>query len=156
MPLDTLQVRPPNIFGYSTILPSVWIVVAVTASTLLPGTRLGIVGTALMFMGAAALTCWLFARRHRRHFTRSEFWRIVVYSAVWAWLIEGFVLLTVVVLPQAKNGHVEAKPLLFAVLFTIVIDSVFIWGAFWKTGKSVIAWQLRNLEANASNSDGRA
>jgi hypothetical protein len=139
----------PYIFGYSTILPLIWIIVGVSTRAVFPCIRLGIVGTTFMFMGAAALICWLFARRYRRQLTKSEFWRIVAYSAGWAWLIEGFVLVTVIALPEIKSGHFESAPLLFDALLTIVLDTLLIWGAFWKTGKYVIKSYLQRLEANA-------
>jgi len=63
------------------------------------------------------------------------------------------VLFTVIVLPQLQDGHLDAKPLLFAVPFTIVMDTFFIWLAFRQTGKRVIAWYLRKLEPSASNTN---
>jgi hypothetical protein len=60
--------RPVFIFGYSTIFPATWISVCLVLALLIPGQRLGIVGTALLFMGVASLIGWLFAKRHGRHF----------------------------------------------------------------------------------------
>ena len=135
-------VRRPLIFGYSLILPAIWIVVSVLGSVVAPGRRLGIVGTALLFMGAAALTCWLFAKRHKRDLSKSEYWRLIVYSAAWAILLELVVLFGVIVLPQFEAGHVQMGPLLFAVAFTVAIDFLFIWGAFRQTGRRVVVWYL--------------
>ncbi len=71
--------RSPFIIGYSAILPVAWVTLSGAAYFIVPGRRLGIVGTVLMFMGVAALISWLFARRYRRQFTTSEYWRIIVY-----------------------------------------------------------------------------
>ena len=153
MPSETLNTRPPFIFGYSLLLPVVWIIVGVLATTFVPGHRLGMVGTALMFMGVAALISLLFAKRHRRQFTNSEYLRIVCYSIGWALSIECFVILTVIVLPQIESGHVDAKPLLFAVPITVVLDAIWIWLAFRQTGRRVIAWHLRKLEPKETGVD---
>ncbi len=134
--------RRPFILGYSLILPGLWIVVSVLGSIVAPGRRLGIVGTALLFIGASALTCWLFAKRHRRELSKSEYWRLILYCSGWAISLELFVFFAVVVLPQLESGHVQVGPLLFAVPFTVAIDFLFIWGAFWKTGRRVILWYL--------------
>ena len=140
----------PFIFGYSLILPALWIVVSVLGSIVAPGRRLGIVGTALLFMGAAALTCWLFAKRHRRDLSKAEYWRLIVFSASWAILLELFVLFAVVVLPQFEAGHVQMGPLLFAVPFTVALDFLFVWGAFRQTGRKVAVWYLEKERPDQS------
>ena len=150
---DIPELRSPLILAYSTILPAAWITLSVAGYFIIPGHRLGIVGTVLMFMGVAAFISWLFARRHRRQFSTSEYRRIIGYCIGWALALEFFVLFTVIVLPQLQDGHLDAKPLLFAVPFTIVMDTFFIWLAFRQTGKRVIAWYLRKLEPSASNTN---
>jgi hypothetical protein len=64
---------------------------------------------------AASATCWLFAKRHRRNLTKAEYWRLIIYCAVWAILLEMFVLFGVVVVPQFEAGHLQVGTLLFAV-----------------------------------------
>jgi hydrogenase-4 membrane subunit HyfE len=130
--------RPPFLFGYSAILPAVWISVSVLLGLLIPGQRLGIVGTALLFMGVASLISWLFAKRHRRHFTKTEYWRIILYCYLWAVSLELFVLFAVVVLPQIETGNVDMKPLAFAIPFTLILDGLMVWLAFRQGGRRTI------------------
>ena len=130
--------RPAFIFGYSAILPATWTSVGLVLTLLIPGQRLGVAGTALLFMGVASLISWLFVKRHGRHFTRSEYWRLVLYCYLWAVSLELFVLFTVVILPQMEAGDVDLKPLAFAIPFTLILDALFVWLAFRQTGKRII------------------
>ena len=145
--------RSPFILGYSAILPGAWVTLSVAGYCIIPGHRLGIVGTVLMFMGVAALISWLFARRYRRQFSTSEYWRIIAYCTCWALALEFFVLFTVIVLPQLQEGHLDSKPLFFAVPFTIVMDTLFCWLAFRQTGRRVIAWHLRRVKLSESKTN---
>jgi hypothetical protein len=136
--IEPSQMRPAFIFGYSTIFPAAWISICLLFALLIPGQRLGIVGTALLFMGAASLISWVFAKRHRRHFTKEEYWKIILYCYLWAVSLESFVLFTVVVLPQIEAGNVDMKPLAFAVPFMLSLDALFVWLAFRQAGRKTI------------------
>lgn len=140
--------RRPWIICYSLILPATWIVVSVLVTLLAPGHRLGTVGSALLFIAVAALTSWLFVRRYQRDFTSREYWRLITYCSLWAIGLEFVTLLGVLIIPQMEAGHVEIGKVVFAFGVTIVIDFVFSWLAFRQTGRRVIAWYLRNREAN--------
>ncbi len=137
-PNQSSAMRTPFIFGYSMILPAVWISVCVLFALLIPGLRLGITGTALLFIGVASLISWIFAKRHRRHFTKEEYWKIILYCYLWAILLESFILFAVVVLPQLESGHVDMKPLAFAVPIMLVLDALFVWLAFRQMGRRTI------------------
>ena len=118
-------------------------VVCLLGTVIAPGRRLGIVGTALMFMAVGALTSWIFVRRYRREYSDSEYWRLIIYCTIWAVSLEMFVLFTVIVMPQLEAGHVDTGPLIFAVPFSIAMDFLFAWLAFRQTGRRVIAWYLK-------------
>ena len=109
---------------------------------MVPGHRLGIVGTALLFMAVAAIISRIFVQRHRRGYASTEYWKMIGYCTIWAVLLEMFVLYTVVVMPQLAAGHVEAGPLMFAVPFAIIMDFVLIWLSFRHSGRRVIASYL--------------
>ncbi len=126
-------------------LPAAWISVCLLFALLVPGQRLGIVGTALLFMGVASLISWLFAKRHRRHFTQKEYWKIILYCYLWAISLESFILFTVVVLPQIEAGHVDMKPLAFAVPFMLILDAIFVWLAFHQGGRKTIDAYLAKI-----------
>ena len=81
------------LFIHSLILPFVWMTIGVIFDSVVPGKRLGIVGTALLFQGVATLISWLFVRKYRRHFTKSERFLITGFCAFWAILLELCVLL---------------------------------------------------------------
>jgi hypothetical protein len=52
--------------------------------------------------------------------------------------LELFVLFAVVVLPQIEAGHVDMKPLVFAIPFTLILDALFVWLAFRQAGRRTI------------------
>jgi hypothetical protein len=140
--------RHPFIVGYSLILPATWISICLLLVVIAPGRRLGVVGTALMFMAVAAFTSWLFVRRYHRDYTDREYWKLIIYCAIWAVSLELFVLFTAIVLPLMEAGHLEAAPVAFAVLLTIAVDFLFSWLSFRQTGRRLIAWYLRKEGPN--------
>ncbi len=141
--LQTIKERPAHAFGYSTILPAAWISISVVMNLLLPGHRLGVVGTALLYMGVASLIGWLFAKRHRRQFTKTEYWRIIAYCFLWALVLELFAIFAMIVLPQMEAGHVEIKPLAIAIPITITLNALFSWLAFRQGGRRAVDAYLR-------------
>jgi hypothetical protein len=137
--MDTSPIEAPKrpwIFAYSLIVPAIWIGVSVTLSVLAPGKRAGSVGSALILMGAASLVGWLFSKRHHRHLSSSEFWRIVIYSFVWVLLLEALALFALLVQPSAQQMTPQAIATVVAI--TVPIDAVFVWLAFRVTGRRVI------------------
>jgi hypothetical protein len=127
----------PIIFFYSLLFPASWIGFSLIFSMIFPGKRLGILGTSFLIGGAASLISWLFARQHQRNFTTSEYRKIIFYCIGWAILLE-FCAFYFFIKQSATPPNINARTLLFVTLFTVVIDSLFIWGAFSAWGKRVI------------------
>lgn len=136
--------RRPNIFLYSLLLPAVWVSISVLFTTLFPGKRLGIVGTALLLMAVASLIGWLFARREGRDFSKSEYLRIILYCIGWVLLLEFLGLFYL--LSQSQTSP-DLHVLYFVVPFTVTLDSLFVWLAFRNFGRRVIRSYLAKHEA---------
>lgn len=131
--------RRPNIFLYSLPFPALWICCSLLFTTLFPGKRLGIVGTAFLFMGAASLICWLFARRQERDLNAAEYRNIILYCIGWAVFFEFCILLFLYLFPPpGTNPDLSARTFCFIVLFTVTLDSLFVWLAFRNFGRRVI------------------
>jgi hypothetical protein len=131
--------RRPIIFLYSLPFPALWICCSLLFTTLFPGKRLGIVGTALLFMGVASLISWQFARRQGRDFSAAEYRNIILYCIGWAVLLEFCTLLFLYLFPPpGVHSDLSARSLCFIVLFTAIIDSLFVWLAFRNFGRRVI------------------
>jgi hypothetical protein len=131
--------RRPIIFLYSLLFPAVWICFSLIFSTLFPGKRLGIVGTAFLFMGVASLIGWLFALRQRRDFSAAEYRNIILYCIGWAVFLEFCILLFVYLFPPpGVNSDLSTRTLSFIVLFTAIVDGLFVWLAFRNFGRRVI------------------
>ena len=129
--------RRPIIFLYSLPFPAIWVCCSLLSVELLPGKRLGTVGTALMIMGAASLISWLFVRRHGRDFSASEYLWIILYCIGWALFFECIVLVSIFSQAEAAPDF-NARTLIFLVLFTVTLDSLFVWLAFRNFGRRVI------------------
>jgi hypothetical protein len=131
--------RRPIIFLYSLLFPALWICCSLLFGTLFPRKRLGIVGTAFLFMGAASLISWLFARRQRRDFSAAEYRNIILYCIGWAVFLEFCILLFVYLFPPpGVHSDLSTRTLSFIVLFTAIVDSLFVWLAFRNFGRRVI------------------
>jgi len=131
--------RRPNIFLHSLLFPALWICCSLLFTTLFPGKRLGIVGTVFLFMGAACLISWLFARRQRRDFNAAEYRNIILYCIGWALFFEFCILLFLYLFPPSgAHSDLGARTLCFIVLFTAILDSLFVWLAFRNFGRRVI------------------
>ena len=131
--------RRPIIFLYSLPFPALWICCSLLFTTLFPGKRLGIVGTALLFMGAASLISWLFARRQARDFNAAEYRNIILYCIGWALFLEFCILLFLYLFPPlGAHPDLSARTLCFIVLFTATLDSLFVWLAFRNFGRRFI------------------
>jgi hypothetical protein len=129
--------RRPIIFLYSLLFPAVWICCGLLISAFFPGTHFGTVGTAMMFIGIAALIGWLFVRRHERDLSAFEFRKIIFYCISWALLFEGHTLFSI--FTQTKAGaDLSTQAKCFIVLITATVDSLFVWLAFRYTGRRVI------------------
>lgn len=112
----------PLLFVYSLILPVIWVAFGTIGNLVAPGKRVGIVGTAVIFLGVVTLISWIFVRKHRRQFTGSERFRIIAYCAGWAILLESCVLVY-----AASIGLVDPSKvgvLVFAVSFSFVINTI--------------------------------
>ena len=131
--------RRPNIFLYSLPFPALWICCSLLFATLFPGKRLGIVGAALLFMGAASLISWFFAQRQRRDFNTAEYRNIILYCIGWAVFLEFCILLFLYLFPPSgAHSDLSARTLCFIVLFAATLDSLFVWLAFRNFGRRVI------------------
>jgi hypothetical protein len=137
--------RPARIFFYSTILPVAWISVCLAAYFLLPGIRLGIVGMTLLLMAVASLISWLFVRRHKRPFSKSEYWRLISYCTLWTLAFESLVLFFYIVPVENQDGSLDAQTLAFGLLVAVAVDFLLVWLAFRQTGRRVISWYLKQL-----------
>jgi cbb3-type cytochrome oxidase subunit 1 len=131
----------PRIFLYSLLFPAAWVCCSALFAALLTGKRLGIVGTSLMIVGIVSLISWLFGRRQGREFSPAEFRTIILYCIGWALLLEFSALFFFLVQPE--NAHdLSVGALCFAAVFTVVLDSLFVWLAFRNFSKRVIQWHL--------------
>jgi len=98
----------------------------------------------LVIVATVMLLSWLFARNHRRNFSRAERWRLIAYCAIWALALESMGLIY-----AASVGLVDPSQigvLAFAVAFAIVLDTVMIWGAFNYASRRYIDSYLRRHE----------
>ena len=148
--------RPVHLFFYSTILPVAWIAVSLLGYVLLQGKRLGIVGTALMLIGVAALISWLFVRRHRRPFSKSEYWRIIIYCAAWTYLLESLALISVAMQDGGVGDPLNPATWALIILISFAIEFLLVWLAFRQTGLSVISWYLKQpgiMESKRADSE---
>jgi predicted permease len=135
--------RRPNIFLYSLPFPALWVCCSLLFATLFSGKRLGIVGTALLFLGAASLISWLFVRRQRRDFKTAENRNIILYCIGWAVFLEFCIVLFLYLFPPSEHhSDLSARTLCFIVLFTATLDSLFVWLAFRNFGRRVIKMYL--------------
>jgi hypothetical protein len=141
--------KPVRLFFYSTILPAVWIAVSLLGYVLLQGKRLGIVGTVLMLIGVAALISWLFVRRHRRPFSKSEYWRIIIYCAAWTYLLESLALISVAIQDGGVGHPLNPATWALIILISFAIEFLLVWLAFRQTGRKVISRYLASLENKA-------
>lgn len=129
--------RRPTIFLYSLLFPAAWICVSVLFTAIVPGKNLGTVGTALLIGGAASVISWVFVRREGRDFSTSEYRTIILYCVGWALLLESLALFFF--LRQSAPGHhLSIRALGFVALFTVTLDSLFVWLAFRNFGRRVI------------------
>ncbi len=134
-----------HIFFYSTILPVAWFAVCLAVYFLFPGKTLGIVGMTLLLMAVASLISWLFVRRHKRPFSKSEYWRLISYCTLWTLAFESLVLFFYIVPVENQDGSLDAQTLAFGLLVAVAVDFLLVWLAFRQTGRRVISWYLKQL-----------
>ncbi len=118
--------KTPNLFLHSLLVPGIWLVLGITVETLAPGFRLGIAGSAGVFIMMSVGICWLILKRYGRMPTNSESWRLVIYCSVLAVLLESIVLFTAMTSPDVfPEFTVTPDAALFAIAFAAAIDTLF-------------------------------
>lgn len=117
-------------------------------SLVIPGKRLGIPGTALVFLGVVTMISWLFVRKFRRHFTLRERVKVFGFCLGWAMLFESFVLLYASSIGMIDLGN--AGVVAFTVGVTFLVDALFLWLAFTFSSRRFINWYLEKHGSNAA------
>jgi FtsH-binding integral membrane protein len=130
------------------LLPLFWIGLGVILSSVPQERRGGTTGAALVVVCAVMLMSWLFVRKHRRHFSRRERWRLITYCAIWVLLLESVAWIysaSVGVVDPSKVGAVA-----FGVFFANALYAVIIWGAFKVASPRVIDSYLQKHRGDAA------
>ncbi len=125
-----------SLFGYSTVLPIVWLSLGVLLDTIHRGARAGIGGLFFVVLIVVTFTSWLFVRKHRRHFSNREFWILIAFCSMWAAVLESAGLVY-----AASVGLIDisrTRALTFAVLFAFAVDTTFLFLGFKFTGRRFI------------------
>lgn len=145
VPKLTSHAPIPLLVGYSITLPLIWMSLGLLMSVVLPGKRLGTGGLVLVVLAAVNLASWLFVRKHHRQFTGRELWILVGCCSLWAGLCELSGLV------YAMETHIihasQSGALKFALLFSLAVDSLYIWLGFRFSGRRFINWYMAKYPA---------
>lgn len=118
--------RTPNLFLHSLLVPGIWLALGIVAELVAPGFRLGITGSAGVFILMSVGISWLILKRYGRMPTNSESWRLVIYCSVLAILVETWVLFVAMASPEVfPDVTFTPDAALFAILFAAGIDTLF-------------------------------
>ena len=134
-----------RLLGYSLILPAIWLSLGIAGEKLIPGQRLGIVGTALLYQALAACFGWRFASVYQRDLMRREVLTMTAFCAVWAIALESITLLSLLLFPEDFGMDPDAMDpsvLLFAIGFAVIFNSLFIFLSINITTQRTIRWRL--------------
>jgi drug/metabolite transporter (DMT)-like permease len=146
VPKRTSHASIPSLLGYSIILPVIWISLGLLMSVVFPGKRLGTGGLVLVVITAVILVSWLFVRKRHRQFTGRELWILVGCCSLWAGLCE-LSGIAYAVETQIINAS-QSGAIRFAVLFSLAVDSFYIWLGFRFSGRRFINWYIAKYPRN--------
>jgi hypothetical protein len=132
MKTNSQPLTPPNVFWYAVIFPVTLTLVAVSLSA--TGIQVGVDLKMEIKVGAVVLICWLFARRHRRHFSRSEYWRMFMYCVTWAVLWNAPVVVETLANPNLSKEYMLHGSLLLTAMLAIGLDGLSILLGLWIGG----------------------
>jgi purine-cytosine permease-like protein len=134
--------RGPLIWLYSLVFPATWIVFGLIFHALFASKQAGMIGAFVVIYAAVILICWLFVRRHVRHFTNTEYWWLIAYCTAWAWFLESLALISFLMQSSYGPNALRGPKLLLVVSLTYPLDFLFIWLGFAKKGKPFITSYL--------------
>ena len=80
--------RRPRLFLYSLLLPALWFGTGFLMLEFFPSKRLGLEGLILILFAMVWIISWHFAKNFRRHFSKSERLRLIIYCVCWAAVAE--------------------------------------------------------------------
>jgi hypothetical protein len=145
VPKRTPDASFPSLLGYSITLPLIWMSLGLFMNVVLPGKRLGTGGLVLVVLAVVTLASWLFVRKRHRQFTRRELWILVGCCSLWAGLCELSSIVYAIethIIDASQSGAVK-----FAVLFSLAVDSLYIWLGFRFSGRRFINWYIAKYPA---------
>jgi hypothetical protein len=148
-PSEVLDLRKPNLFLYSLILPLVWISFGTLTAFLLPGVRLGMFGLVLVLHITFGIICWRFSKTFCRQFDRPESYRLIAYSSIWALLLEA-ASLCYYLASQSQLDRAHFSLLVFSLSFTAVLDIVLIASAVLFVAKRFLNYFLSKQGAHTA------
>jgi hypothetical protein len=148
MALKTYFEERPRLLLYSLLLPIVWFTLGLAMHAAFPGKRLGMVGLVAVVFLVVWLISWHFAKTFRRHFSKPERLKLVLYCSLWAAFMELLALYSIIA-DQADAGQspLGAEGLLGIAGFTVALDTLILWAAFTFTAKKFIDAQLSKHSA---------
>lgn len=136
------EVKSPNLFLYSLLLPLIWFSFGSLMNFFFPGKRLGVFGLVLVLYAAITPICWYFSRKFARHFSTGEKVRLIFYLTAWAIICEFWVLWYH--LSLESTPEMEDSSLGFVLLFTAAMDAFFVSLGVHFIGKRVFNYFLNN------------
>ena len=92
---------------------------------LLSGKHLGTGGAALIFLASAWIISRLFYTRHRRHLETHEAWRLIIYTYVWALIVEFHSIWYFVTFPEETGVYLDQDGLTFVLGYTALLSLLF-------------------------------
>ena len=114
-----------NMFLYSLVLPIVWFSFGALVHMVTPGKHLGMFGLLAVIYFTLFSICWHFARKYRRQFTSIEKFKLIVYFCLWAYFSELIGLLSLFN-QQVQKNNITPQQVIFIVVITLVVDTVFL------------------------------
>ncbi len=139
------------LFIYSLILPALWIAIGTFFSYVLPNVRLGAGGFVAIIYGTVSTISWLFAKRKKRLFSKSETIRLIAYCSFWAATCESLALLYIYNSDEGSSRP-DQQAMLMIVGGTILFDTLFLAVTFVFLPKRLIPKYLKKYEKSDQGS----
>ena len=142
------ELKHPNIFLYSLILPLIWFSFGFFMDYFFIGKTLGVFGLVLIIYAAITPICWHFARTFIRHFTVREKVKLIIYLTVWAVICEFWALWYHLSLESTPK--MDDSSLYFVLAFTAAMDVLFMSLGVHFIGKRMCTYFLsKGAQVNA-------
>lgn len=91
----------------------------------IPGKDLGTGGAALLYLANAWIISQLFFKNHRRQLEGREGWRLIIYTYIWALMVEFLSLWYLVTFPEETGVYLDQDGLTFVLGYTALMSLLF-------------------------------